>query len=153
MSIGDGKFVYVTSNIGAGSGYVGIGTSTPIANHSLTVSGDVRVHGALTSISEDISSITGTSLTINWGSIGKKIIGINNGGQAVTVTFGTPPPGPTFLTIVFVLQSAVGGVTFTGVKWPGGDKLDMVLPGGTHCVINFFYDGTDYYGVGCLDYK
>jgi hypothetical protein len=131
MSIGDGNLVYVTSNAGAGNGYVGIGTSIP--GYSLTVSGNMRVHGTVTGIeyqnfSQSAPLTTGTA-TINWARGNKQALVVSAANTGTITLSFDDPPGPALLLLLVHYLGAAGTLTFptTVVEWPVGTRWWLSL--------------------------
>lgn len=89
---------------------------------------------------------SGTSDTINW-QLGNKQRSTLTGN--VTFSF-TDPAGPCNLMFKLV-QDATGSRTVNWpakVKWAGGSAPSLSTSGNSVDIVSFYFDGTDYYGVG-----
>jgi len=153
MSVGDGNFVYVTSNI-RGAGYVGVGTSTPTSN--LVVSGNLRVHGTVTAPLLE-TAIIGSEILVDWSRGARQLFGIDSV-SPIEITLSNPPAGPALLSIMLIYSiTTVGGfpgtLTFNpAVYWSMGTVFNPTQLGNRHCLISLFYDGSNYYGIGNAGY-
>jgi len=93
--------------------------------------------------------------TISWN--------VTNGGNAVVTLAGTgrilsisnPVAGYTYT--IRVIQGSGGSKTITtwptNTKWPGGVAITLSTTAGDYDVINFFYDGTNYYATYQNDFS
>jgi hypothetical protein len=93
-------------------------------------------------------STTGTGAqTIDWSAGQKHVFTFGAG----TATFSfTAPNGPCSLTLRIV-QDGTGGRTASWpgtVKWSGGSAPVLSTAASAVDIITFYYNGTNYYGVG-----
>jgi hypothetical protein len=95
---------------------------------------------------------SGAADTIDWNNGQKQLSTLS---ANCTYTF-TPPSSGVGNFLLRVVQGA-GGFTITwpsSVKWPGGTAPDLSSQtGGEVNVFSFYYNGTDYYGQGALDFS
>lgn len=173
-----GGEVNTGANVGGGAGVFRDKTGVTLNFRSLVAGASMLVTQAADTISIALSSLTATLNAANQALTGIKTATFNgevdNGnvsgaatitwanGQrqratlvgVTTFTFSAPPgPGNFMLKIV---QDATGGRTVTwpaSVRWPNG-TAPAVSSGGPNAIhiIAFYYDGTNYYGVGSLSF-
>lgn len=98
---------------------------------------------------------SGAAKTINWTNGQKQTLTLTDD---VTLTIADAEGSGNFL--LKVVQDNVGGRDITwpaNVKWPSGTKpaISIGEPGIALrvSIISLFYDGTDYHGVGSLDFR
>lgn len=98
---------------------------------------------------------SGTSKTIDWSVATAGIAHKITVTGACTFTF-TPPLHPRWvqLKLVHEASATVYALTWPGtVKWPGGTKIANTNTSGAVDIASFWYDGTNYYGVGSLNFS
>lgn len=90
---------------------------------------------------------TGGSFGVTWANGNKQKRTLNG---AATVTF-TAPGGPCNVVLKIVNSGGARTITWPAtVKWSGGTAP---TPSTTTDIYAFFYDGTNYYGSGMLDFS
>lgn len=90
--------------------------------------------------------------TIDWG-LGNKFV-FTFGAFNETFTFTAPAKPGNFL--LKMIQDGTGSRTATwpaSVKWPSGTAPTLSTAASSVDIISFYYDGTNYYGVGSLDFS
>lgn len=95
---------------------------------------------------------SGTSKNIDW-TAGQKQKITSTG--SCTITF-TAPLGPSNLTLRIIHENSVTAYAYTWpatVKWPGGTKATTTNTANAIDVVSFYYDGTNYYGVGSSNFS
>lgn len=95
---------------------------------------------------------SGTSLNINWTSGNKQKITTTGN---CTLTF-VDPTGPCnlILRIVHEASSSMYAYTYPStVKWNGGTKPVTTNTSGSVDIITFYFDGTNYWGAGLLNFS
>ena len=55
--------------------------------------------------------------------------------------------------MVIITHSGSGTLTFSGVKWPGGVAPTFNTASGKIDIVSFYWDGTNYYGMGSVDFR
>ena len=117
----------------------------------LEVSGNVTFNKAVSFEQVDKGSISGAQ-TVDWTSGNKQKIVLTGDS---TINF-TPPEGATNLMLI-VYQDATGGHEVTwgssAIRWPAGLTPVLSTAGSSIDVITFYFDGTNYLGMGALDFK
>ena len=94
---------------------------------------------------------SGAVPTIDWNVGQKQRITLT---ANATVSF-TDPLGPANL-LLKLIQDGSGNrdITWPGsVLWPGGNAPNLSNPGGSVDIVTFYFDGTNYYGVGSLNFQ
>ena len=90
--------------------------------------------------------------TIDW-KLGNKFE-FTFGAQNDTFTFTAPTNPGNF--VLKMIQDGTGSRTATWpatVKWPGGTAPTLTTTASAVDIISFYWDGTNYYGVGSLDFS
>jgi len=144
------------------------------ANDDLYVSGAIEVDGSIylnntiickgtgnemsagsntiSFVQQNITS-AGGSATIDWANSNKGNITLTE--DVSSLTFNAPT-GPCNLLFV-VKQDGTGGYNVTSwpgtVKWPGGNAPALTSDPDSVDIMSFYYDGTNYYGMGSLDFS
>lgn len=125
--------------------------SSVTLTEDLDVSGNVTFNKTVSFAQLDKGSVSG-ALTIDWTTGNKQKIVLSGDS---TVTF-TPPEGATNLMLI-VYQDATGGHDITWgtseIKWPAGLEPVLSSAGSSIDVITFYFDGTNFLGMGALDFK
>ncbi len=138
------------------------GTSGKLIQGSAIViddSDNIFMDGYLDMSNEDIDNIktatfnsvpagSGSGGTIDWSSAQKRKFTMTGAG---TLTF-TAPAGPCNLMLLLVNAGTNAPTWPATVLWPGGGTEPSWTTTGTD-VVAFFYDGTNYYAVGSLDFQ
>lgn len=131
----------------------------------LHVSGTRGLSGTLSHNNNDIVQIkvasfqtefangnSGTSFTINWNNGQKQNITLNS---TTTLSFTNPPGAGNFL--LKLIQDSTGGRSVTwpaSVRWPQGVAPAVNSGGGNAIhIITFYFDGTNYYAIGVLNFS
>lgn len=94
---------------------------------------------------------SGASATINWTSAQKQRVTLTD---SPVLSF-TAPPGASNL-LLKVIQDGTGNrsITWPGaVLWPGGNPPNLTNQAGSVDIVSFYFDGTNYYAVGSLDFS
>ena len=92
------------------------------------------------------------STTIDWG-LGNKFV-FTFGAFNETFTFTNPTKPGNFL--IKMIQDGTGSRTATwpaSVKWPSGTAPTLSTAANSVDIVSFYFDGTNYYGVGSLDFS
>ena len=90
--------------------------------------------------------------TIDWGNGNK--YQFTFGAQNDTFTFTAPAKPGNFL--LKMIQDSTGSRTATwpaSIKWVGGSAPTLSTAANSVDIISFYYDGTNYYGIGSLDFS
>lgn len=122
---------------------------------------DTRIHGsAITWSAEyDNGSQAGPSHTVDWNNGQKQKITLT--GNITTLTLTAPTAG-TFYGVgvgnflLKIIQGGAGSFDITwpaSVRWPGGTAPTLTAAAGSEDIVTFYFDGTNYYGVGSLDFQ
>ncbi|RKX66615.1 MAG: hypothetical protein DRP42_02765 [Tenericutes bacterium] len=102
---------------------------------------------------QTIAYNSGTT-TIDWG-LGNKATMIFGAGNITTFAF-TDPPKPSNLTLKIV-QDGTGSRLVSAwdadIKWAGGSAPTLTTDADAIDIISFYWDGTNYFGVGSLDFS
>ncbi len=105
------------------------------------------------SIGFTLQSTTGDgTTTIDW-KLGNKFK-FTFGAQNETFTF-TAPSNVCSLQLILI-QDGTGSRTVTWpatIKWPAGTAPTLTTTANAVDIISFFFDGTNYYGMGGLDFS
>ena len=100
----------------------------------------------------NLGSSTGGAISVDWKQFNKNQIALTSN-STYSFTF-TPPPGPTTLLLVLNYKSDINSIVWpNSVKWPGGIAAPLSKKTNTTDVIQFFYDGNSYLGIGLLDFR
>ena len=100
----------------------------------------------------DLGTVTGGVVDVDWTSYNKTQVKLISD-SVYTFQF-QDPPGPTTLLLVLNYQSDITDIVWpASVKWPGGISAPLSKQNNTTDVIQFFYDGTHYLGIGLLDFR
>lgn len=95
---------------------------------------------------------SGASANLNWAESQKQKITLN--AATPTLTFTNPSGVGNFL--LKLVQDGTGGRVPSwpsSVKWAGGTAPDLASSTGNQTdITTFYFDGTNYYGVGSLDF-
>ena len=92
---------------------------------------------------------SGNAKTIDWGKSNKQTIAMTDD---CTFTFTAPGNKGNVLLKATTANSKV--ITFPGtVKWPGGTKPTASTGAADVDIYTFYFDGTNYYGNGSLDFS
>jgi len=92
---------------------------------------------------------SGNAKTIDWGKSNKQTIAMTDD---CTFTFTAPESKGNMLLKVTTANSKV--ITFPGtVKWPGGTKPTASTGATDVDIYAFYFDGTNYYGNGSMDFS
>jgi len=134
---------------------LGAGRSNDIPNtasHSMGMADNDLTDLRIASFNAEIDNGTPTtSVTIDWTTGQKQRVTL--GGNTV-ISF-TAPPGVSHLMLV-VVQDVSGNRTPTWpgtVKWAkGGSPPNLTNQGDSIDIVSFYFDGTNYYGVGTTDF-
>lgn len=131
------------------------GTGNVVLSASPTMSGTTTMAAAVAPASYHLDAAeydagnSSTTQTITWsnGSVQKSTLTGN-----VTYTFASPVTGGAYL-----LKVATGAGSFTAtwpaaVKWSGGTAPTITVTASKVDLINFYYDGTTYYGSYTQNY-
>lgn len=143
------ELVVSTNGIVYKNSKTGIGLASPQAELEVNKKTKFNQSVSFKLVSQNVSS--GGTKTVNWNEGNKQVLSINTA-SAVQVTFTEPenPDGtPLVARLVLVLQhSDTGNVTFTDplIEWPLDKVPTFNTAAGVTDIINFFYDGTRYYG-------
>ena len=99
---------------------------------------------------EHTNTTTASSTLINWNTAVKQRLTIN---QDTNLIFSNPN-GPSTLILVLDYQNDITQINWpNSVKWPGGAAISLTKKQGSKDIINFYYDGVDYLGIGILDFR
>lgn len=100
----------------------------------------------------NLGSSTGGTISVDWKQFNKNQISLTSNS---TYSFEfMQPPGPTTLLLVINYESDINTIVWpNSVKWPGGIAAPLSKKNNTTDVIQFFYDGTSYLGIGLLDFR
>jgi len=92
---------------------------------------------------------SGAAITIDWGKSNKQTIAMT---ADCVFTFTAPGNKGNVLLKVTTANSKV--ITFPGtVKWPGGTKPTASTGAADIDIYTFYFDGTNFYGNGSLDFS
>lgn len=133
-------------------GTLDVNTGALTANGSVDVNSNDIINIELAEFETEVDNgNSGTADTIDWGAGNNQKSTLTGN---VTYTF-TAPSGPARLQLRLI-QDATGSRTVTwpaSVKWPGGTAPTLSTAASSVDVITLWYDGTNYYGVGSLDFQ
>jgi hypothetical protein len=147
----DGTNHYIEIDTTNASEVVKLGNATTNPDYEFLGSGSVTAKTIVFDAEYSNGSL-GATPTIDWGN-GQK----QHGTLSANATFTfTAPDGPCNL-VLRISQGAAAGYTITwpsSVKWPGGTAPNLnPQTGGEINVFSFYYNGTDYYAQGALDFS
>ena len=129
------------------------GTDTQLDSGVLEIDADdcVKITKNIYFLSEVDNGNGGVAKTINWKSGNKQLITLDSVICALTFT---APSGACNLTLR-VIQDASGNRTLTypaNVKWAENTEPTLSTAGNVIDILTFYYDGTNYYGMGSLNF-
>lgn len=114
---------------------------------------DIHAYKTITFDFEYDNGDSGSSATINWNNGNKQRV--TSTAAPATLTF-TDPSGSCNL-LLKVIQGSGGSKTITWptgkVKWPSATAPTLSTTAGYIDIITFYFDGSNYYGVGSLDFR
>lgn len=114
------------------------------ASGALVASDVMRVIKTVTFSAELDNGSSGAAKTIDWTAAQKQKLTLTAG---TTLTF-TAPLGATNVMLKIVQDATARTVTWpASVKWANGATPDLTTINATYLVA-FYFDGTDYFGVG-----
>jgi len=94
---------------------------------------------------------SGASKTIDWTAGNKQSITTTGN---CTLTF-TAPSGAASLQLIIVHEASATAYTYSWpatVKWPGGVAITNTNTSGAVDIVSFFYNGTNYYATGLVNF-
>jgi len=98
---------------------------------------------------KDLGSITNTTQNIDWTSGHKQKLTING---ANIITFSDPPGACNVLLIVVQGSASATIASWPTIKWANSTAPTLSTVSGATDIISFLFDGTDYYGMGSLNF-
>lgn len=145
----------VVSNAITGTGNVVMSASPTFTGTavlaSATVSGSLKSGNYHLEPSEVNIGNSSTSFTADWSSGSAQLVTMT--GNVTSITFSNPVTGGAY---VLRVATGAGGFTATGwpgtVKWSGGTAPTITATASKVDLINFYYDGTSYYGSFTQNY-
>lgn len=117
---------------------------------SATISGTLKAGNYHLEPSENNAGNSSTALTIDWSAASAQKVTLNGN---CTFTFSNGVTGGAY--VLKLVQDATGSRTATwpaAVKWSGGTAPTLTTTAGQVDLINFYYDGTDWFGTFSLNY-
>lgn len=141
------EYTVVQNTSGTNTGDQDLSTLMPKSGGSFTGAVEFNTEATFDAIVDNGNS--GTSKTIDWTTGNKQKITTTG---SCTLTF-TAPSGVCNLVLEVVHEASATAYTYTypaNVKWAGGTKPTTSNTSGAIDIISFFYDGTNYFGVGSL---
>lgn len=118
---------------------------------SATISGSLKNGNYNMQAGETNIGNSSTSFAVDWSANSAQLITMT--GNVTSITFSNPQTGGSYL-----LRVATGAGSFTatgwpgGVKWAGGTAPTITATASKVDLINFYYDGTSYYGSYSQNY-
>lgn len=143
----------LVSNAITGTGNVVMSASPTLTGTavltSATLSGSLKDGNYHIEPSENNAGSSGATQTIDWGVASAQLSTLTNN---VTYTFSNPQTGG-----AYVLRINTGAGSFTAtwpmtVLWSGGTAPTITVTASKVDLINFYYDGTSYYGSFTQNY-
>ena len=100
----------------------------------------------------DLGDLATGAVSIDWSTYNKTQVKLVNN-STYSLDFRAPP-GPTTLLLVINYDSDIVDIQWPeNVKWPGGIQAPLSKKSSTTDVVQFFYDGSSYLGIGLLDFR
>ena len=118
-----------------------------------TDGGDVKITNVVYFAAETANTIgNGATGVIDWNVSQKQKVTIT--GTGITCNFMNPAgPCNLMLKVVQGDGSDVIGTWDTDIKWAGGSAPTLSTGNGNIDIISFYFDGTNYFGVGSLNFS
>jgi hypothetical protein len=117
---------------------------------NIWVGTSVVVNGYHVEASETSAGSSGSAITLDFATASNQFVTMT---ANCTFTFSNPVAGGNYT--LRLLQDSTGGWTYTwpsNVRWMGGSAPTGSTANKTD-IIDFYYDGTYYYGVANLNYS
>lgn len=128
--------------------------ATPTLGGDLNGADKDITSGATITFRQEVAAgdISGTA-TINWNTGQKQVASLT--GSAATLTLTAPPgPGNLLLRLINTGSPVAHPVVWPAtVLWPGGTAPTLTFGSPTVDIVTFFWNGTNYYGVGNADFQ